>query len=223
MKAGNLNFDQQVNVFDPDTAEPVTVIGAGSVGSQLVDTLARAGCMDITVWDDDSVASHNIPMSLYRQKKDITRPKVDALAEIVYEASCVTLKTHRAKYTGEALKGCVVACVDEMDAERHGRELIWRQVKNNPFVPLLVDTRIAAEFIMVFAIRPCEPGDIAFYEYFMYSSKNAVLPQCGWHGTKYVSGTAANAACAALTEWWMRGKTQRFLQMMCGHFNQVGV
>lgn len=213
-----LNFDQQERIFLPEAAGPVTVIGAGSVGSQLVDTLAREGCTDITVWDDDFVASHNIPMSVYRQTKDLARPKVEALAEIVHEATGVDLQAHRARYAGQQLKGCVAACVDTMDA----RKDVWGQVRNNPFVPLLVDTRIAEEFITVFAIRPCVPGDVAFYEHFMYASKDAVRPMCGRHGAKHVSGTAANAACAALTEWWEHGTTKQFLQMLCGHFTQIG-
>lgn len=218
MTVRDLNFDQQERIFLPETAQPVTVIGVGSVGSQLVDTLARIGCSDITAWDDDFVSSHNIPMSVYRQRKDIARPKVEALAEIVDESSCVRLKTVRSRYAGAPLKGCVAACVDTMEA----RADIWKTVRRNPLVPLLVDTRIAEEFIMVFAIRPCEPDDIAFYETFMYASKDAVRPMCGQHGAKYVSGTAANAASAAFTEWWTHGTTRRFLQMLCGHFTQIG-
>lgn len=213
----DMNFSQQDDIFDPTLARPVTVVGAGSVGSQLVINLAKLGCTDITVWDPDFVSSHNIPMSAYRQLKDIARPKVDALAEIVEEAAFVDLKTHRAKYTGQPLKGAVVSCVDWMDE----RKVIWEQTCRNPLVPLLVDTRIANEFISVFAIRPCDPEDIKYYEHFMYPSAEAVRPMCGEHGARYISGTAANAACAALTEWWKSATTKRHLKMLCGHFQEV--
>ena len=216
MAETDLNFDQQRRIFPPTLAQPVTVIGAGSVGSQLAINLARLGCTQLTVWDGDSVASHNIPMSAYRLG-DISRPKVRALAELVRDATGVQLSVVERMYAGEPLKGAVVSCVDTMDA----RADIWRAVRDNPFVPLLVDTRLGGENIMVFAIQPCAPEDIAYYEHFSYTTKDAVLMRCGFHGAIHVSGTAANAACAALTEWWMSGKTKRHLQMLCGHFEEL--
>ncbi len=212
----HLNFDQQDDVFHPDMARPVTVIGAGSVGSQLVMNLARLGCTDITVYDNDFVSSHNVPMSLYRIG-DVGKPKVVALTQLVREATTVDIRAHRAMYAGEPLRGAVVACVDSMEA----RELIWKQCAGNPFVPILVDTRMAAEFVRVFTLKPCDPGDATFYGHFLYPSDQATLPLCGWHGAIHVSSTAANIACASLTRWWKEGTTKRFLQMLCGHFQEL--
>lgn len=213
----NLNFDQQFRIFDPKCAQPVTVIGVGSVGSQLVVTLAKEGCSQIMVWDGDEVDSHNVPMSEYRVG-DVMRPKVKALAEIVEAASGVKIDFREAMYNGEPLKNSVVACVDTIEA----RKLIWAQVKKNPFVDIFVDTRTAEEFIQVFAIRPCEPEDVEFYEHFLYSSEeDAHRATCGSHGAKHISGTAANAACAALTAWWQKNTFKRHLDMLCGHFQEV--
>src|SRR5437867_1166193 len=95
----DMNFDQQREVFDPNFAKPVTVIGVGSVGSQAVATLAKEGCDDITVWDGDYVASHNIPMSEYRPT-DLMRLKVEALQEIVLTATGIKIKTMPCMYDG---------------------------------------------------------------------------------------------------------------------------
>jgi len=73
----------------------------------------------------------------------------------------------------------------------------------------------------VFAVRPCDPADIAFYEKYWHPSTQMLLPLCGKHNAIHISGTAANAACAALTEWLKRGTTQRHLEMLCGHFQIV--
>lgn len=212
----SMNFDQQDNIFAPEMAKPVTVMGVGSVGSQVVLSLARLGFTELTVWDGDSVASHNIPMSVYRVK-DLCRPKVDALTEIVDEAMGVHITAHNAMYTCTALRTYVVSCVDSMDVRRR----IWREVKQNPFVPLFVDTRLVGEFVSVFAIRPCAPEDIKYYEAYLYASADAMLPQCGYHNAIHISGTAANAAVAALTEWLKCGTTKRHLEMLCGHFQMV--
>lgn len=211
-----MNFDQQVNVFNPALARPVTIIGVGSVGSALAMVLAKEGCSDITVWDGDEVASHNVPMSEY-WPEDIMRLKVEALADKILKAAGLNIIAIPKMYNGEPLKTAVAACVDTME----GRKLIWSQTKQNPFVELFVDTRIAAEYIEVFAIRPCNPEDIEYYEHFLYPSKDAALLSCGSHGAKHVSGTAANAACAALTGWWKSDIFKRHLKMLCGHFQEI--
>lgn len=213
-----MNFDQQKNVFDPAMAKSVTLIGAGSVGSQLAVKLARLGCADLTVWDGDEVASHNIPMSEYRQGVDLMRLKVEALADIVKTATGISLTAIPKMYDGSPLKtSAVCASVDDMEARKN----IWELVKQNPFVEIFVDTRVAAEYIEVFALRPCDPGDIAYYEHFLYPSAKALLNTCGWHGAIHVSGTAANAACAALTEWWQARIPKRHYRQLCGYFQEV--
>src|SRR5207244_2270936 len=57
---------------------PVTVIGAGAVGSFVTLTLAKMGLRDLTVFDDDVVDVHNLPNQFYRLT-DLGRPKVEAL------------------------------------------------------------------------------------------------------------------------------------------------
>lgn len=212
----HLNFDQQFRIFDPKCARPVTVIGVGSVGSQLVVTLAKEGCTEITVWDADEVDSHNVPMSEYRVG-DVMKPKVKVLAEIVEAAAGIKIDPREEMYGGEPLKNSVVSCVDTMEA----RKLIWAQVKKNPFVDIFVDTRTAEQFIQVFAIRPCDPEDVEFYEHFLYPSEDAHRAACGLHGAKHISGMAANAACAALTECWQQNTFKRHLDMLCGHVQEV--
>ena len=56
-----MNFHRQLDVLDvPRLARtPITVIGAGAVGSFTVVALAKSGAEYITGWDDDSVESHN--------------------------------------------------------------------------------------------------------------------------------------------------------------------
>ncbi len=205
----HLNYDHQVKIFDPELARALTLIGAGSVGGQFADTVTRAGCTDVTVYDGDMVVSSNIPMSIYR-KCDIMRPKVLALAEIIREATGVELKTRYEMYSGSPLKTNVIACVDDMEA----RMLIWKQVKKNPFVGMFIDTRIAVEYVEVFAVRPDDPKDIEYYEHFLYPSSKAFLPTCGNHGTKYISGKAANIACETLTSWWKGDKVKRHRSML---------
>lgn len=209
-----LNLSQQHNLFDAQTAKPVTVIGVGSVGSYVVHGLAKMGVTDITVYDLDFVESHNIPMSLYRPR-DLARPKVEALKEIVEEATGVIIDTRHMIYDGQPLKGVVIACVDTMEA----RQTIWRAIKeaSTVDVPILLDTRVAAELVWVFAIDPEDPDDAKLYQHHLrYSTKETAPPMCGLHGIDYVSKRAAGIVCINLTSWWQHG-TKR-----CLHKEAVG-
>jgi len=209
-----LNLSQQDKLFCAETATPVTVIGAGSVGSYVVHGLAKMGVTHITVFDPDFVESHNIPMSIYRPR-DLARPKVDALKDIVEEATGVVITTHHIAYTNQPLTGVVIACVDTMEA----RQTIWHAIKNAPTVnvPILLDTRVSAELVWVFAINPEDPDDEELYRHHLsYSTKETAAPLCGLHGIDYVSKRAAGIVCIGLTSWWQRGTKKRLHKELVG-------
>lgn len=205
------NFAQQDDIFDPKAARAVTLIGAGSVGSQVAVMLASIGVNEIAVYDGDFVESHNIPMSAYRLR-DLGRKKTEALAEVVAEKSGIRIDARQAMYAGEPLVGTVVACVDSMDA----RSLIWSRVRDNPNVDLFIDTRVDVEYVCVYAIKPCDPDAVAWYEEFLYPADQANRPMCGRHGIVYVAAQAALAAVSRLTEAWTSGRTERHFRMLVG-------
>jgi molybdopterin/thiamine biosynthesis adenylyltransferase len=210
-----LNYAQQDDIFSPDAARPVTVIGAGSVGSQVVLMLAKIGCGEVTVWDADDVESHNVPMSAYRVA-DLGKPKVAALASLVEEQCGVRIATVPRMYEGDPLVGSVVACVDTMEA----RMLLWDRVRDNPNVDVFVDTRIAAEYVVVHVVDPCDPESCARYARELYPSSQAVRPTCGRHGIIYVTAVAASAAVSALTTAWTGGRKDRHFKMLVGSLEQ---
>ena len=49
-------FWRQLDLCPPDKLKfPITVIGAGAIGSAAVVTLAKMGCSNITVYDEDTL------------------------------------------------------------------------------------------------------------------------------------------------------------------------
>ncbi len=60
----------------------VLVVGAGSVGSGMAETLTRAGLGQFTLIDPDKVETHNLTRSAFAAC-DVGKPKVDALARIL--------------------------------------------------------------------------------------------------------------------------------------------
>ena len=174
MLVSEARFQRQLDIVAPEQlAFPIVVIGAGAVGSATVVTLAKMGCSDITVWDDDLLEEHNIPNQLCKPAM-VGRPKVEALRELTLELTEVAIKVENRRYRGQKLRGLVIAAVDSMDA----RQVIWKRVKLDVDIPLLIDARMGAEFARLYTIHPCRPEEIDFYEANLYSSSQAERLPC---------------------------------------------
>lgn len=211
------NFSHQDRIFDPRDARPVTLIGAGSVGSLTAFLIAKTGARDITVYDGDFVASHNAPMSLYRSR-DLGRPKVEALAELIQDLSGVTLTTMQKMYEGERLSNCsVIACVDSMKA----RKLIWSKVCKNPTIDLFIDTRTAGAYVEVLSVDPNNREEIAMYEALSYSDEESARQMCGRHGISFSSARAASIASANLARFWTERKKSWRVAERCDTLERV--
>ncbi len=211
-----LNLSQQMELFDPGLARPVTVIGAGSVGSQVVSMLARLGATDITIWDADSVESHNVPMSAYGPEH-LGRYKVEALRDLVLAQTGIEINIRRQMYNGEPLRSSVVCCVDTMAA----RGLIFEQVNNNPLVDLLVDTRTSEEYLEVYSVRPCDADETRQYAKLLYPDSTALRFMCGKHGVIYVTSLTAAVAVSRLTTAWKGGKNKWRFRFQVGSLTSV--
>ncbi len=59
----------------------IGIVGVGSVGTIVAETLARIGAANVLLLDADRVEEHNLDRLLYASSKDIGRFKVDLVAE----------------------------------------------------------------------------------------------------------------------------------------------
>ena len=174
MDPSRSRFLRQLDILPPEKlAFPITVIGAGAIGSATVLTLAKMGCTHITVWDDDILAEHNVSNQWCRPSA-VGRPKVDALAELVWDLAEVRIHPRNERYRGQRLEGVVIVAVDSMTS----RMEVWKRVKFDAAVPLLIDARMGAEFGRLYAIRPSDPDDVDFYESNLYPSSDAEPLPC---------------------------------------------
>ena len=91
-------FDRQLDIVLPEKlCFPITVIGAGAIGSAVVVTLAKMGCSDITVWDMDTLEDVNVPNQICKLSM-VGKPKTEALAELVSELAGSQIKQLRIQY-----------------------------------------------------------------------------------------------------------------------------
>ena len=156
------------------------------------------GADQLAVYDDDTVADHNIPNQFYREQ-DLGRHKVTALEEIVRAFTGVAIEPIPARFDQQAVSGVVIVCVDTMDQRR----IIWRALRYRSAVPLVIDTRMGAEVAVIHTVQPCDPDDIRRYQETLHGSDEAFQARCTERAIIYtVLGLAAITA----------GKLKKFVQ-----------
>lgn len=193
------DYLRQLGFYDPnkDINPEVTIIGGGGIGSPTALMLANMGIKKIRLMDFDVVEAHNRPNQGYR-KKDIGKPKVEALKEIIEEfAEDCHVTVINEEFTDQDLSGLVIMAVDSMKA----RKMIWEKVKWNPNVLLCIDGRLGGEYLEVFTIKPSRLEDIEYYESRFFSDEEAADLPCSAKGIIYMGGMIASFIANQIKRW----------------------
>ena len=179
-------FWRQLDICSPDKlAFQVTVIGAGAIGSAAVVTLAKMGCSDITVYDEDVLNEHNIPNQMCLEGY-VDHPKVDALAHLVEMLCGTKIRAIPSHYRGQRLEDVVISAVDSMAA----RQMIWKAVKMRRQVALFIDARMGAELLRMYALRPTDLDACDFFDGNLYNSDEAEQLPCSARSIIYCPAVA---------------------------------
>ena len=103
----------------------VCVVGAGSVGAMVLESLARTGVEQITIIDHDDVALHNLDRLVYADRFSVGLRKVDLAADHVrriatasrpvVRAIPLSIRNERA-YRLAADADLIISCVDNAEA-----------------------------------------------------------------------------------------------------------
>lgn len=215
------DYWRQLDLFSPEKFgnKEVHIIGVGATGSWIALTLAKMGVQNIHLWDFDEVESHNLPNQCFRLK-DVGRPKVDALAEVIMENTGIKAMAHNTAVTGETnLKGIVFLLVDSMDV----RKDIWTgAIKFKLAVEFMVETRMAIDNGRVYAIRPSNPGDIKTWEETLYSDEEAEESPCSNRAISPTVSLIASIASWKLIKWQNGEDIQKELILCCRPATIIG-
>ena len=126
-----MNLIKMDGFFHPSQVKgAVHIIGCGAVGSSIAFILAHCGVTNFVLYDDDTVESHNIANQMFREK-DIGRPKVEALRDILVEINpevADEIRIVNGKYVDQPLSGYVFLCVDSVAV----RKAIAQSQQYNP-------------------------------------------------------------------------------------------
>jgi hypothetical protein len=220
---GTIDYTRGRGFFDPTAANlpPLTVIGAGGIGSPLVMALAKMGWPEINVVDGDTVERHNLPNQMF-PLNSIGRPKVEVLAEEVARYSPSRINAvHRFvedewPFPGRP-RGIVVLALDSIDVRK---AIYERHLRHNPLVQLVIDPRLGGQNIVCYTLRPVDPLSIAAYEATLHSAEEAVEAPCtmrsiidvGFMVTSYVTRVARRFVAGEEPEpmfWWKQDTAER--------------
>lgn len=191
-----MSFDHLMRQWDliplSKTTQKIHIIGAGGIGSHTSIALAKMGFTNQVVWDFDKVSIENMNNQGYRFK-DIGKPKVECLRDIVFDYSNEKIQVVNDKYTGQKLDGIVISAVDSMEV----RKLIWDSNKNNIMVDWLIDPRMSIEYALMYVMCPTSEKDITSYEKTLYTDDQSVQEPCTMKAVIYtanmISGLIAKA------------------------------
>lgn len=97
--------DGQKDLLDAE----VLVLGAGGLGSPIIQYLAAAGVGTLGIADDDEVELSNLQRQIIHGDDDVGRKKVDSAAEFVEDLNPdVTVRKHDTRVTKENIEGLIV-------------------------------------------------------------------------------------------------------------------
>ena len=155
-----MNLLKSLEYFDPlQVKSRCHIIGCGSVGSTVAELLVRLGITKITLYDFDTVSSHNLANQMFVQS-DVNRPKVDALKDMLLTINPEAedeLQTVPEGWTEKTrLSGYVFLCVDNIDLRR---EIATRN-RINQSIRAMFDFRTRLEDAQHFAADWSNPKEI---------------------------------------------------------------
>ncbi len=175
--------------------EPITIVGGGAIGGFAALFLVKTGFTNVTVIDYDTVDVVNMNSQFFRFK-DIGKPKVLALQELIEDFTGVKITAVNDKYTSGVYPGIVVSAVDSMAT----RKLIWDEHKEHGFrTKLIIDPRMSAEYCALYAYEPMDRS--AKYENALYSDAEAVAERCTAKATMYTVGPIAGLVAKVVKEF----------------------
>lgn len=168
----------------PKANETVMIGGAGGIGSWLSNFLARAGFKPI-VYDFDYIEEHNIGGQLYRAK-DINKPKVEALFEVVRELSSEEISIVNERITiNSPTHHFMFSAFDNMQARKDLFEVWKKSIPGSLVTPIFIDGRLEMEQLQIFCVTPDRINE---YERTLFDDGEVDDAPCTMKQTSHTAG-----------------------------------
>jgi molybdopterin/thiamine biosynthesis adenylyltransferase len=199
-------YVRSIDIFNPDKAKPVSIIGCGSIGSFAALTLAKMGVQSFHLYDADTVGEENIGCQNFGWEH-LGKLKVEAVRDILIANSPVKAENvycHPEFVTMDTRlpKIITIVGVDSMAA----RQLIWYKLKNR--VPLIVDGRIGGQVARVFSVLPTEEY-AEYYEKYFVKDEDAYNLPCTQRNVAYVANIVQAIIGRAIRSFIVDGRVEK--------------
>jgi hypothetical protein len=148
---------------------PVTLIGAGGIGSNLLALLVKCGPTQLTIWDNDLVKPVNLAQQQFKAA-DVGESKAEVLAytaRTLDPTLTVVSKTRRFSHRNR-LDGLVIAGVDSVKSRHHIFGAVMRQAER---VSLFIDGRLSRqsnEWVELYFIDPKKDDEVECYREWLF-------------------------------------------------------
>lgn len=176
---------------------PVTVIGAGGIGSHLIFQLSRLRPTVMNIYDPDIVDPSNTSGQLYSNPQNNTY-KVSSIADFVkdYSNYC-NLNAHALRYENQPLTPVTFTGLDNMSTRKLVYEN-WKKLGQG----ILIDGRLAAETLQVYCIQADDKEAMAKYESeALFSEEEAEHTICSYKQTTHVAAMIASVMVSLFTNY----------------------
>lgn len=199
---------RHLDLLPPEKCQvPVTVIGAGAIGSMTVLQLVKMGFYDVTVYDFDKVSEENMSCQWFRVR-DIGKPKVKALKELIADFTGIEIKTYDCKWDGQVHPGYVISSVDDMEV----RKKIFDAHADGFNTHYVIDPRMSAERALLYVMNPRDLKDIESYRKAWYPNSDSTQESCTSKATMYTACLISGLVCKALKDLVMGDAYPRVTQ-----------
>lgn len=146
-------YARQLDLITPEELLfPIHIIGCGGIGSWTTLMLAKMGCQNITVYDDDVVEEHNVASQFFKDT-DLGEYKTIALYKNVLEQTGIHIKCQKNEVEESMDNGVVILAIDSME-ERIRLEQIYKD-KNL----LIIDGRMGGLQLEIYVRQACHYKD----------------------------------------------------------------
>ncbi len=185
----------------------ITVIGAGGIGSRLVPLLSSLGVgINITLWDDDTVAEENIVSQFFRT----TSVGIKKVNEVAYLTGMflpsISVSGYEMRFTDGYVAPVCIAAVDSMESRKNIFNA-WklRYSNSSKYDAIYIDGRMNAEQYQVFSVTP---DNIQRYEDTLFSDDSLEPENCTFKNTGHFGWLIASRITQCLTAFLANVKYQ---------------
>lgn len=202
MTFSNQHLTRQADLIPLEIlGEPITIIGAGAIGSWTCLGLAKMGFGNLQVLDFDTIELENLNSQIYGRSM-VGLPKVFALQKLVEDLTGIRIDAKDSRYGAGNFPGIVISAVDSMPV----RKTVWENHAGlSAGTKAIIDPRMGAEQALMYVMNPMNERDQKAYTATLYSEEDSVQERCTNKATFYTANMLSGLVCKAVKDLLTRG------------------